>query len=108
MERKMEDRMPRNALLIAGRVSKRTGIPLDDIVQYYVKKRRIIAQERQPLEGKYAVWGIDLFDENYWIAARGSTGEEVAQIARRMTDEAESISRSDRNMTMVYCAYDPK
>lgn len=101
--------MPRNAMLIAGRIAKRTGTPLDDIVQYYVTKRETITQrKRQPSEKKYLVWGIDLFDENYWIAAEGSTEEEVVRIARRMTDEAESISKSDHNMTMVYCAYDPK
>lgn len=101
----MKEGMPRNAMLIAGRVSRRTGIPLDDIIKYYMERRSTIAQRDSG--GKYRVWGIDLFDMNHWIAAEGSTSEKVVEIARRMTETAAEASKSDHNMTAVFCAYDP-
>ena len=63
----MADKIPRDALKIAGALSRESGVPLDDILHAPHVKAGEVAEKRKSDSGKFKVLGIDKFDGEDWV-----------------------------------------
>lgn len=102
----MADKIPTDALKVAGALSRESGVPLDDILQAHHVKAGEVAEKRKSDSGKFKVLGIDKFDGEDWVHGEYGTAKEALEEARKMTREAMG-SASDSSIATVYYAYDP-
>lgn len=102
----MAEKIPREALKIAGALSRESLVPLDDILHANEVKSREVAEKRKSDSGQFNVLGIDKYDGESWIHGKYNSAEKALEEARKMTREAMS-SASDSSIATVYYAYDP-
>lgn len=103
----MADKIPNDALKIAGALSRESNVPLDDILHDHHVKAVKVAKKRKSDLGKFKVLGIDKFDLTDWIHGEYDTAQEALREARKMTKEAMELA-SDSSIATVYYAYDPQ
>lgn len=103
----MADKIPKDALNIAGALFRESGVPLDDILHAHHVKAEEAAKKRKSDAGKFRVLGIDKFDGDDWVHGEYDSAKEALDEARKMTNEAMAMA-TDSSIATVYYAYDPK
>jgi len=102
----MNDKIPNEALRIAGAVSRESGVPLDDILHTHHINAEKVADKRKSDSGKCRVLGVDKFDGEDWIHGEYDTPQQALREARTMTKDAMKLA-SDSTIATVYYAYGP-
>jgi hypothetical protein len=99
-------KIPRNALKIAGRLSRESGIPLDNVLHQLVVKRNEVLEKTTSLEGKFTVLGVDKFVGSDWVHKRYDTADMALIVARKLTFDRMKFTEDYSNAT-VFLAYGP-
>ena len=87
-------KLPKDYLKLAGRVSKETGFPLDDILHAQAERAKEIKKRATAPKGKYRIIGIDKFDGGDWVHAdRDDLGAALKE-ARELTNKGKENSWS--------------